>query len=213
MAVQNKARHLVPSTFHHGPRLKWRRWRAVSPVSVLGALCDVSLSPRLLVLSATLHRSSSCTGQRPELHRILALLLGGFPLCPHAVYADNMPNFFFFCSVLDLACIVVQFASTKSLLGCCVPASVVQRQRSVYALLVHRVRSYWRFVGFAFSIPALPPQNHYTGPSGSDDDDLCKCNTVVYNLMSACDACQGSSWILCVDQLYFRLHPIQTTDL
>ena len=126
----------MPSTFHHGPRLKWRRWRAVSPVSVLGALCDVSLSPRLLVLSATLHRSSSCTGQRPELHRILALLLGGFPLCPHAFYADNMP-IFFFRSVLDLSCIVVQFASTKSLLSYCVPGSGVQQWRSVHVLLVY----------------------------------------------------------------------------
>ena len=131
----------------------------------------------------------------------------------HCAHARFMLITSHFRCLLDLSYIVVQFASTKSLLGCCVPASVVQRQRSVYALLVHRVRSYWRFVGFAFSIPALPPQNHYTGPSGSDDDDLCKCNTVVYNLMSACDACQGSSWILCVDQLYFRLHPIQTTDL
>ena len=193
----------MPSTFHHGPRLKWRRWRAVSPVSVLGALCDVSLSPRLLVLSATLHRSSSCTSQRPELHRILALLLGGFPLCPHAFYADNMP-IFFFRSVLDLSCIVVQFASTKSLLSYCVPGSGVQQWRSVYVLWVYRVQSQWRFAGF--SIPALLPQNSYTGPSGADDDDLCKCNTVVYNLISACDACQGASWILCVDQLYFRLH-------
>ncbi|KAN0140943.1 hypothetical protein V8E53_001387 [Lactarius tabidus] len=48
----------------------------------------------------------------------------------------------------------------------------------------------------AFSIPALLPQNSYTGPSGIDDNDPCKCNTVVYNLISACDACQGASWIL-----------------
>ncbi|KAH9035485.1 hypothetical protein EDB85DRAFT_1943616 [Lactarius pseudohatsudake] len=46
-----------------------------------------------------------------------------------------------------------------------------------------------------FSIPELLPQHYYTGPSGVDNDDQCKCNTVVYNLISACDACQGASWI------------------
>ncbi|KAI9508317.1 hypothetical protein F5148DRAFT_930723 [Russula earlei] len=47
----------------------------------------------------------------------------------------------------------------------------------------------------AFSVPALLPQHSYTGPSGQDDDDLCKCNTVAYSLISACDACQQESWI------------------
>jgi len=46
-----------------------------------------------------------------------------------------------------------------------------------------------------FTIPTLEPGNSYTGPTGNgDDSDLCKCNTVVYSLMSACDACQGSKW-------------------
>ncbi|KAI9459401.1 hypothetical protein BJY52DRAFT_366461 [Lactarius psammicola] len=50
--------------------------------------------------------------------------------------------------------------------------------------------------GGSFLIPALLPQHSYTGPTGiSDYGDICKCNTVVYNLMSACDACQGESWI------------------
>lgn len=47
----------------------------------------------------------------------------------------------------------------------------------------------------AFVIPALLPQNSYSGPSGTDDSDMCKCNTVVYNLISACDACQGNPWV------------------
>ncbi|KAF8261139.1 hypothetical protein EI94DRAFT_1746677 [Lactarius quietus] len=47
----------------------------------------------------------------------------------------------------------------------------------------------------AFVIPALLPQNSYAGPTGTDDADLCKCNTVVYNLINACDACQGSPWL------------------
>lgn len=46
-----------------------------------------------------------------------------------------------------------------------------------------------------FTIPALLPQHSYTGPNGQDNDDLCKCNTVLYNLISACDACQGEPWI------------------
>ncbi|KAI9455006.1 hypothetical protein BJY52DRAFT_692433 [Lactarius psammicola] len=46
-----------------------------------------------------------------------------------------------------------------------------------------------------FSIPTLLPGRSYTGPSGPDNGDICKCNTVVYNLISACDACQGESWI------------------
>jgi len=46
-----------------------------------------------------------------------------------------------------------------------------------------------------FTIPSLGPGNSYTGPTGSgDDNDLCKCSTVVYSLMSACDACQGAKW-------------------
>jgi hypothetical protein len=55
-----------------------------------------------------------------------------------------------------------------------------------------------RLVSFAaFTIaPLMPGGNHsYTGPSGPDDSDLCKCNTVAYSLISACDACQGSTWI------------------
>ncbi|KAH9952298.1 hypothetical protein BGW80DRAFT_1260935 [Lactifluus volemus] len=46
-----------------------------------------------------------------------------------------------------------------------------------------------------YTIPKLNPGDSYTGPSGpADASDLCKCNTVVYSLMSACDACQGARW-------------------
>lgn len=55
----------------------------------------------------------------------------------------------------------------------------------------------------AFVIPALLPQNSYTGPSGQDNGDLCKCNTVTYNLISACAACQEGSWITCVDGFWW----------
>ncbi|KAH8989176.1 hypothetical protein EDB86DRAFT_2944299 [Lactarius hatsudake] len=48
-----------------------------------------------------------------------------------------------------------------------------------------------------FSVPPLPPGRSYAGPSTGDIDknNICQCNTVVYNLISACDACQGSGWI------------------
>ncbi|KAI0249314.1 hypothetical protein BJV78DRAFT_1228690 [Lactifluus subvellereus] len=34
--------------------------------------------------------------------------------------------------------------------------------------------------------------------NGGYDGDLCKCNTVVYSLLSACDACQQKPWIMYV---------------
>ena len=47
-----------------------------------------------------------------------------------------------------------------------------------------------------FTIPPLAADSYsYVGPTGAGDTaDLCKCNTVVYSLMSACDACQGADW-------------------
>jgi hypothetical protein len=38
---------------------------------------------------------------------------------------------------------------------------------------------------------SLEPGYSYTGPSGDDNGNLCKCSTVMYSLISACDACQG----------------------
>ncbi|KAI0246209.1 hypothetical protein BJV78DRAFT_1256868, partial [Lactifluus subvellereus] len=46
-----------------------------------------------------------------------------------------------------------------------------------------------------FSIAPLDSGYSYTGPSGVDDGNLCKCNTVTYSLISACDACQSETWI------------------
>ena len=57
------------------------------------------------------------------------------------------------------------------------------------------------FIGFsasppaAFTIDPLLPGETYIGPGGADNDDMCKCNTIVYCLISACDACQGADWI------------------
>ncbi|KAH9973127.1 hypothetical protein BGW80DRAFT_1459437 [Lactifluus volemus] len=44
-----------------------------------------------------------------------------------------------------------------------------------------------------FNLQALPQGYSYTGPT-SDDNTTCKCSTVVYSLLSACDACQGQWW-------------------
>ncbi|KAH9992128.1 hypothetical protein BJV77DRAFT_453678 [Russula vinacea] len=49
--------------------------------------------------------------------------------------------------------------------------------------------------GGSFTVNPLLPGYSYTGPSGVDDSNLCKCNTVSYSLISACDACQGAAWI------------------
>jgi hypothetical protein len=49
----------------------------------------------------------------------------------------------------------------------------------------------------AFSINALLPGYSYTGPTALDGTNMCKCNTVAYNLLSACDACQSAIWISC----------------
>ncbi|KAI0306318.1 hypothetical protein B0F90DRAFT_1688907 [Multifurca ochricompacta] len=46
-----------------------------------------------------------------------------------------------------------------------------------------------------FTIPPLSPGSHYTGPSGPDDADICKCNSVTYSLISACAGCQKGVWI------------------
>jgi len=46
----------------------------------------------------------------------------------------------------------------------------------------------------AFSVPPLPAGQSYNAGADSGSD-TCKCNTVVYNLISACDACQGETWI------------------
>jgi len=46
-----------------------------------------------------------------------------------------------------------------------------------------------------FSIAPLPQGSLYRGPNAGQDN-LCQCNTIVYSLVSACGACQGSSsWI------------------
>ena len=53
-----------------------------------------------------------------------------------------------------------------------------------------------------FTILELDPGDSYVGPTGSSDvSDLCKCNTAIYSLMSASDACQhcqDALWILYV---------------
>ena len=48
----------------------------------------------------------------------------------------------------------------------------------------------------AFTINALTPGYSYMGPDAGtiDASNMCKCNTITYSLISACDACQGAEW-------------------
>ncbi|KAF8261140.1 hypothetical protein EI94DRAFT_1746680 [Lactarius quietus] len=47
----------------------------------------------------------------------------------------------------------------------------------------------------SFYVPPLPAGQSYNAPTNDvGGNDVCKCNTVVYNLISACDACQGETW-------------------
>jgi hypothetical protein len=122
---------------------------------------------------------------------------------------DNKP----FCSHhvgFFLIYVGVQFAPTKSLLGRSVPLAAVCNNGGQYMrLLVPRMPSYGVLQHSPFLL--CYPKTHTRDRVGLDDNDQCKCNTVVYNLISACDACQGSSWIACVDQLsFFRLPAFQS---
>ncbi|KAH9973142.1 hypothetical protein BGW80DRAFT_1445676 [Lactifluus volemus] len=47
--------------------------------------------------------------------------------------------------------------------------------------------------GGRFNLQALQQGYAYAGPT-PDDNTTCKCSPVVYSLLSACDACQGSTW-------------------
>ena len=71
--------------------------------------------------------------------------------------------------------------------------------------LAHRVWSYGRVTAFNVGEPP------YVLPGGNPVQDPCVCNTVVYNLLSACSACQGSRWPTCVDRLLFSLRFPSTT--
>ena len=64
------------------------------------------------------------------------------------------------------------------------------RGRSVI-FLVHHIPSSPRTV---YNLQALPQGASYGGPIAGDGNN-CKCSTVVYSLLSACDSCQGDSWI------------------
>jgi hypothetical protein len=105
----------------------------------------------------------------------------------------------------------VQLSPTKSLLGHGVSGGDVQQWQSVDSPLgaSQTISS----ACTAFSVPPLPPQQSYIGPNDADKGDVCKCNTVVYNLISACDACQAEAWTPCVDRLCFCLHSNQSTYL
>ena len=88
----------------------------------------------------------------------------------------------------------------RSVRGRSVPAVDMRRGLSVLLLTLPVLRTLsvheiCRLIPFsAATLLPLPAGYSYGGPSGPDDADLCECNTVVYSLISACDACQGEKW-------------------
>jgi hypothetical protein len=71
----------------------------------------------------------------------------------------------------------------------------VMRAVSLFARLVLSCVGEPYFPLSVFIVDPLRPGYSYTGPSGIDDSDLCKCSTVGYSLISACAGCQGEDWI------------------
>jgi hypothetical protein len=66
-------------------------------------------------------------------------------------------------------------------------------------LRVFRKRTHYRLIlplsSTAYTIAPLLPGQSYLGPKNARESTICTCNTVLYSLISACDACQGASWI------------------
>jgi hypothetical protein len=55
----------------------------------------------------------------------------------------------------------------------------------------------------AFTLSPIVGDQEYRGPhGGSDNRNLCLCNTLIYSLISACGGCQGGTW-----QPYVSLNP------
>ena len=49
-------------------------------------------------------------------------------------------------------------------------------------------------ISAAWTFEPLPTGYQYGAPDEDWRTDLCMCNTVLYSLVSACDACQGEKW-------------------
>ncbi|KAH9005548.1 hypothetical protein EDB86DRAFT_3061759 [Lactarius hatsudake] len=60
-----------------------------------------------------------------------------------------------------------------------------------------------------FTIEPLPQGSLYRGPN-ANQSNLCECNTVVYSLVSACGACQGSSEWIQWSQWYINCTTVST---
>jgi hypothetical protein len=110
------------------------------------------------------------------------------------------PSFFFFAFVRaerllsqtfntigQNACTVAAYLMSTCNMGCECSSPCVREEK-------------WRLISCmyaAWTIDPLQPGFHYLGPNGIDDGNfqLCMCNTVVYSLLSACDACQSEPWV------------------
>ncbi|KAN0076910.1 hypothetical protein V8E55_010765 [Tylopilus felleus] len=66
--------------------------------------------------------------------------------------------------------------------------------------------------GGEFTIPALPPNTHYTGPY-ADQQNQCQCSSVTFNTISACGLCQNhtivswSTWNFNCSTVYPAVFP------
>jgi len=90
-----------------------------------------------------------------------------------------------FNSIGQNACTVAAYLMSTCNMGCECSSPCVQEEK-------------WRLIScmyVAWTIDPLQQGYHYSGPRGIDDGNLCLCNTVVYSLLSACDACQSETWI------------------
>lgn len=101
-----------------------------------------------------------------------------------------------FNSLNQNACTVAAYLLSTCNMGCECSSPCVQEEK-------------WRLIScmyVAWTINPLQQGYHYSGPSGIDDGNLCLCNTVVYSLLSACDACQSETWITYVFIVSFSSH-------
>jgi hypothetical protein len=89
-------------------------------------------------------------------------------------------------------CLDIQFYRSTPVQGRFVPAVNVPWWLWVAFVFLFCVCENCRLISFAaFSFPPLAWGGTYGDASKTD---LCECNTVVYSLLSACEACQGGKW-------------------
>ena len=103
--------------------------------------------------------------------------LGTSPQCPSSTYFRELTGLF--------RHIILSIKVHVKLRHTCNP-------HAVGAVSVHLICTSTILSPFvAFTVDPLPAGYEYSGPNVLDGDDLCKCNTVTYSLLSACGKCQS----------------------